>query len=152
MVAAADPGGLVGGGEQRVDLGLGEVGDQRAVEAFGRHREHALDDGGVLGVAQRGEAKQGVDRCEPGVAGADAVTALAFEVVEEGGDQGRVEIVEVELGWLGAGALLGEDEQQPQRVAVGGDRVRAGVPLPLQPVGEERLQGRSERAHGRPPR
>ena len=31
VVAAADPGRLVGGGEQRVDLWLGEVGDQRAV-------------------------------------------------------------------------------------------------------------------------
>ena len=31
VVAAADPGRLVWGGEQRVDLRLGEVGDQRAV-------------------------------------------------------------------------------------------------------------------------
>ena len=36
VVAPAGPGGRVRGGEQRVDLGLGEVGDQGAVEALGR--------------------------------------------------------------------------------------------------------------------
>ena len=41
----------------------------------------------------------------------------------------------------------GEAEQQPERVAVGGDRVRAGVAFADQPVGEERLQRRGERAH-----
>src|SRR4051812_27835381 len=51
-----------------------------------------------------------------------------------------------------AGALGGEDDQQQQRVAVGGDGVRAGLPLPDEPVGKERLQGRGERGHPRPPR
>ena len=43
--------------------------------------------------------------------------------------------------------LCGEDQQQPERVAVGGDGVRAGLALADQPVGEERLQGRRERGH-----
>ncbi len=59
------------------------------VEAFGRDRQHALDDVGVLGVAQRGVAEQRVDRGEAGVAGPDAVAALGFEVVEERADQRR---------------------------------------------------------------
>ena len=42
VVAAAGPGVAVGGGEQRVDLGLGEVGDDGAVEAFGRDRQDPL--------------------------------------------------------------------------------------------------------------
>ena len=54
---------------------------------------------GVLGVAQRGVAEQGVDRRQPGVAGAGAVAAVVFEVVEEGADQRRVQVGEVELGW-----------------------------------------------------
>ena len=41
----------------------------------------------------------------------------------------------------------GEAQQQPERVAVGGDGVRAGLALADQPVGEERLQGRGERGH-----
>ena len=39
-------------------------------------------------------------------------------------------------------------EQQPQRVAVGRDRARAGLQLARQPVGEERLQRRRDERHG----
>ena len=99
MVASAGPGAAVGRGEQRVDLGFGEVGDQRPVEALGRDRQDARDRGGVLGVAQRGVAEQRVDRGQAGVAGADAVAALVLEVVEERADQRRVEVVEVERRW-----------------------------------------------------
>jgi hypothetical protein len=48
--------------------GLGEVGDDRAVEAFGWYCQHSGDDGGVFRVAQRGVAEQGVDRGEAGIA------------------------------------------------------------------------------------
>ena len=58
VVATADPRCLVGGGEQRLELRLGEEGDQRVVVAFGRDRQDALDAGGVLGVPERGVAKQ----------------------------------------------------------------------------------------------
>jgi hypothetical protein len=37
----------------------------------------------VLGVTQRGEAEQGVDRGQPGVAAADGVAPLMLEVIEE---------------------------------------------------------------------
>ena len=48
-------------------------------------------------------------------------------------------------------ALLGgEDDQHPERVAVGGDRVAAGLALQRQPVGEERLQGGGEGRHDSP--
>jgi hypothetical protein len=52
-----------------------------------------------------------VDRGEPGVAGADAVAALLFEVVKERADQVGVEVVELEPGWRLGDALLGEREQ-----------------------------------------
>jgi hypothetical protein len=52
VVAPAGPGGLVARGEQRVDLGLGEVGEQILLGPLGRDREHALDRRGVLGVVQ----------------------------------------------------------------------------------------------------
>ena len=45
--------------------------------------------------------------------------------------------------------LGGERQEQPPGVAVGGDGLRAGMPLPGQPVGEERLQVGGERGHGR---
>ena len=101
-------------------------------------------------MPQGGEPEQRVDRGQAGVAGADAVAAFVFEVVEERADQGGVQIGEVRAPRARLPVCSrGEAEQQPQRVAVGGDGVRAGVPLADQPVGEERLQGRGERGHGR---
>ena len=102
--------------------------------------DHAGDAGGVLGVSQRGVAKQRVDGRQAGVAGPGAVAAVLFEVGQERADRGRVEVGEVQPAGRLAGLLLRETEQQPEGVAVGGDRARAGVALGHQPVGEERLQ------------
>jgi hypothetical protein len=76
VVAPPGPGGGVGGGEQRGGFGFGEVGDELAVGPLGRDGRDALDDGGVVEVAQGREAEQRVDRGQPGVAGADAVAAV----------------------------------------------------------------------------
>ena len=108
MVAAADPGVAVGRGQQRVDLVVGEERHELSVGAFGRDGQHPLDQRGVLGVAQRGVGEQRVDGGESVVAGAHAVVALAFEVIEEGADQHRVEVLERELRRRLAGAALGE--------------------------------------------
>jgi hypothetical protein len=40
---------LIAGGKERVDLAVGEVGDEVALEAFRRDGEDALDRRGVLG-------------------------------------------------------------------------------------------------------
>jgi hypothetical protein len=151
VIATSEPSILVGGGQERVDLVGGEVGDDRAVEAFGRDGEHAADQCGVLGVSQRCVAEHRVDRRQPGVPGPHAVAALLFEVIEERGDQGGVEVLELERGWLLPGPLVGEAEQQPEGVSVGGDRVRADALLADQPAGEERLERRRERGHRRAP-
>ena len=149
MITPPDPGAAVRCGEQGVHLGLGEVGDHSPVGALGRDGEHALDHRGVFGMPVGGEAEQRSDGGEPGVAGADAGCACGLEVGEERPDQRRVEIVKAELVWRLAGALVGEAQQQTDRVAVGSHGVRAGVALADQPFGEERLQQRCERAHGR---
>jgi hypothetical protein len=96
VVAPAGPGGLVASVQQRVDLGLGEVGDEVALGSLGRDGEHALDSGGVFGMLQRQIAEQRVERGQAVVAGGRAVVPVAFEVVEERGDQGRVEVCDVE--------------------------------------------------------
>ena len=92
MIAPAGPGLLVAGGEQRVRLWVGEVGQQPSFGAFGGDRQDALDAAGVLGVAQREVAEQGVDRGEPVVPGRRAVASLAFQVVQERADQRRVAV------------------------------------------------------------
>jgi hypothetical protein len=146
VVAPTGPCGPVWRGEQRVHLGLGEVAEQAALEAFGRDREHAGDARGVLGVVKRGEAEQGADRCEPGVSRAGGVAALALEMVEELADELSVDVGKIQVGWLLPGVLLGECQQELERVAVGGNGLRARVPLPDEPVGEELLQGRGKRS------
>jgi hypothetical protein len=79
----------------------------------------------MLGMSERSEAVERVDRPESRVAGPGTVASIVFEMFEERADQRRVEIVDVQLEWLLAGLLVREGEQQPERVAVGGDRLRA---------------------------
>ena len=74
----------------------------------------------------------------------------AFQVVQERPrSAGRRDPRDAAL----AGRLLrlafDEVEQEPEGVPIGGDGVRAGVALGHQPLGEERLEGGGERAHGR---
>jgi hypothetical protein len=61
VVAPAGPDCLVARVQQRVDLGVGEVGDQLAFAALGWDGEHPLDGGGVLRVVQGKIGEQGVD-------------------------------------------------------------------------------------------
>jgi hypothetical protein len=103
----------------------------------------------VLGVTEGGIAEYGADGGEAGVAGARAVVPVAFEVVQEAADQRRVQVGDVELARLLPGAPGGERQEQAPGVAVGGDGLAAGVPLPGEPVREERLQHGCERGHGR---
>jgi hypothetical protein len=77
--------------------------------------------------------------------------SVVFEVVEERGDEGGVEVGQVQGAGRLAGAGLSEADQQPEGVAVGGDGVRAGLSLVAESLEEEALQGRGERAHRGPP-
>ena len=97
MVTAVGPGRAVGGVDERVELGLGEIGDERAFVAFGSDLQDPFDRRGVLWVTQHAVPVERPDRCQTGVAGPGAAPAVGFEVVEERADQPRVELAEVEL-------------------------------------------------------
>ena len=105
VVAAAGPARAVGGVDERVEFGFGEIGDQRAFVAFGSDLQDPFDRRGVLWVAQHAVAVEGADRGQAGVAGPGAAPAVGFEVVEERADQRRVELAEVELDGSIAEAL-----------------------------------------------
>lgn len=140
VVPAAGPGPAIARGEERVDLGVGQVRDEGALEALGRDGQHPGDRRGVLGVPARRIRKQGVDRREPVVPGTRPIAALALEMVEECGDQRPIKIAEVERGWCLGGPGGGEAEEQPERVPIRRHRVRAGPALAEQPLDEERLE------------
>jgi hypothetical protein len=150
VIAPAGPGAAVGCCEEGIDLGVGEPGDGAPVVPFGGDGKDALDRPGVFGVAERGVAEQRVDGSEAPVAGADGVVPVVFEVVQERGDQRRVEVGDVERRRRLAGLGGGESDQQSDRGSVAGDGVGRGATLTDEPVGEERLQHRGERGHGWP--
>jgi len=58
-------------------------------------------------------------------------------MIQERSNQRCVEILELKLTGLFADSFTDEREQQPERVPVRGNRVRAHLPLADQPVGEE---------------
>ena len=95
--------------------------------------------GRPVGSAQGGVAHERVDRGQAGVAGADAVAALGLQVVEEIQHQWRVQVGQSERGGWFTAALLGEAQQQLERVAVGLDGAGAGAALGDQAAQEEVL-------------
>ena len=131
VVASAEPGAAVGRGEQRVDLGSRVRKQTGPLAAFGAGwPAPAGSTAACSGCVQRGVAEQRVDRGQPGVAGAHAVAALGFQVGEERGDQRRRPGRRRPAGTGGLPVrCVREAQQQPQRVAVGGDGVRAGLAL-----------------------
>jgi hypothetical protein len=112
VIASAGPGTAVAGAQQRIDLVVDEVQDQRLVVTFGRERQNAADAVGVFRMSQCREPKQRVDRGESGVAGPDAVAALAFQIVEKTADPGCVEVGDVHSRRCEPGAVGAVAQQQ----------------------------------------
>jgi hypothetical protein len=81
----------------------------------------------IGGLLESGEAEKGADRGEAQVARPDPDRSARLEIVEEGADERGVEIGQIEPRGRLAQSRLREGEQQPERIAVGGDGVRAGV-------------------------
>src|SRR3546814_16819941 len=85
-----------------------------------------------------------VDRSEAGVAGAGPVMPFDFEVGEERADERRVELTQVETRRRRGDLVVREAEQEPPRVAGGGNGVAAGGPLRDEPVGDKRVRERRD--------
>src|SRR5207302_6033772 len=146
-VPAPGPGAAVRGGQQGLDFCLVEVADLPPLAAPGGDVQHPGDERGVLGVAERRVAEERPDRGQPGVAGAGAVFPFLLKMAEEACDERGVEVADVELAGLLAGSVMSETQQEPPGVPVGGDRMRTGVTLADEPLGEVGLEGGGERAH-----
>ena len=101
----------------------------------------------MVWMVQRRVAEQRVNGRESRVAGGHAVAPLisrwSRNVAITSGRGRRAQLADrPSHGWQG--------EQQPERVPVGGNRVRAGVSLADQPIGEETLQHGGEERHAAP--
>jgi hypothetical protein len=109
VISSPEPSAPVWRSKQGVDLDRLEVTDIAAVVALVGDREDTLDQLGMLGMAERGIAEERVDRCQSRVARAGAVVPLGFEMGEEGADQLRIDVRDVELRRSLAGACLDEE-------------------------------------------
>jgi len=91
--------------------------------------------------------EQRVDGRQAVVAAAGAVVPVLFEVVQERGDQRRVEVGDVRDAGRLAGLAGGKGQQEREAELVGGEGVGAGRPLADQPVGEIGMQAGGQGAH-----
>ena len=142
LVPSPCPGAEVASAEQGVDLVVVQVGDDLSVGELDRDGEDTLDRAGMLGVAERRVGEQRVDRREAVVAGAHAVVPHHLQVLQEGTDERRVKVGEVELIGPLARPLGGKAQQQAEGVPVRGDGVGARSSLGHQALGQERFERR----------
>src|SRR2546425_7887768 len=104
---------------------------------------------------QRDMTHERADGRKPEVAGPRGVAAFCLEMVEEGEDERRVDVLDPQGRGRSPGALSGVAEQQLEGVPVAGDRVRAGAALgdqaPLEEVLEQRREAVGLCRHDPPP-
>ena len=93
-----------------------------------------------------------MDRGQSQIAASNAQAAVGLELVEERGDQRCVDLLEGQVRRRPSEALLGEDQELSERVAIGADGMRTRLALLHQPLGEEAFQQGRESGcagHGR---
>jgi hypothetical protein len=92
-----------------------------------------------------------VDGTQPGIPGACAISASAFQVIEEEANKGSIGVFDPDLGGHFAESFFGKLQKQAEAIAVSRDRMRARLSLAKQSIGEERLKKRGKAGgnHGR---
>src|SRR6266851_9849440 len=121
MVPTASPGRAVRHREECQQFSTVQECDESPFESLRRDGQDALDVVRVLGVVEGREAEEAVDGSKSGVACADTVLAVLFEILQEGADERRVDVREVESRGRLASPLVGEPNQQAEGVAIGAD-------------------------------
>ena len=140
VVALSDPCGPIRDRQHGFDFRSNEEVDQRAGVPFAGDGQHTLDQRRVFRCFQCGIAEERADARQPEVAAARSVRARGFQVVEECSHERRGEIGEGEFRRRAAETLFRKPQQQPKRIAIGRDRVRARATLRHQPLREEAFQ------------
>jgi hypothetical protein len=98
-------------------------------EALRRDGLHAPRLRGVFRRLEGHMAKERMDRRQSQLAGSGRDPALGFKLVEEGGDQRCVDVLQHQRRRRLAQSLVYESQQQSDGIALRGDRVRAGASI-----------------------
>jgi hypothetical protein len=88
---------------------------------------------------------EGVDRGETDIPCPRCVAPVLLDVIEKGTNEGGIQVVERQARGRRSEPLLGKPQQQPKRIAIGGDGMGARALLADQPFREEALQQARER-------
>ena len=113
--------------------------------ALGRDRGHLLAGPEHLRRPGGHVLEEAVQRGEPLVAAADVVAAFFFQVSQERQDLLEGEVLKGQAGDLAPSGCGGEQQQEPDRVAVAAHRGGAQSPDRDQVIGEVGVQDRAER-------
>jgi integron integrase len=140
---------------RRTQHGVGllarEKADLRSSAAHAGNGQYPLNLCSVLWHLERRIAEERANGRQTQVAAAGTDAPAALQVLQERGDQRRVDLFEQQALWCNAKPLVREAQQLPKAVAVRGDRMSAALALLHQSAREEGLQQRrkSRRAHER---
>jgi len=110
-------------------------------------RQYATDllERGRLPVLE--EAEEGLDRGQSNIAGLWSVSARVLQILQEGADQSRVELLQRQRRWRDPEPCSGELEQQLEAVSIGIACVLAGTSVVREILAEEGFDVRCYRGH-----
>lgn len=151
MIALARPGALIRGGQQGIDLGTGQEFNQGPRETLAGDGQHTLNLCGVLRRLESCVAKERVNGGEAQIAGTNAHALTLLHVIQEGHDQGSIDLLEAQPRGRLVQPSLNEFQELAKGVAIRTDGVGARLALLHQALGKEALHQRSkaiEVAHG----
>ena len=96
MIASAEPGALIGRGEQSINFPTGEKLDQRPRETLAGDGQHTLDLCRVVGDFERRISKEGVECSEAEISTTNAQPVL-LQTIEKRHDQWGVNLLEIQV-------------------------------------------------------
>src|SRR6185312_1882561 len=140
VVAPSCPRLLVWGGEERINLRPCEISNKASGVTLHGRRQNPLNLRASAGQLVRGEPKERTDGSEPKVTGSGAHASTALQIVQEGGNQRSVELLNGQPLRCRVELLRRKPQQQSERIAVRAQGMRTDLLLLHQALREEALQ------------
>jgi hypothetical protein len=139
VIAPAEPGALIGSGEQGIDLLTREEADQGPREALAGDGKHTLDLRGMGGCLEGRVTKERVNGGQAQITASNAQPSLLFQMIEKRHNQGGIDFFEPQARGRLMKPLLRILQEQTEGVAIGTDRMGTHLPLLHQALREETL-------------